>query len=249
MCVALLAFVLMDVVRHRGDAAAGLRTEAGPERTSKAERAEPQGEGPPPLATAPVPQSAPAQPAVEIPTGTGSFTTAPGQSERFGSSAARLLRYQVQVEDGTEQDVAEFANAVDGVLSDTRSWIAGGDVALQRVAERPDFVIYLASPATVDKLCYPLDTAGYTSCRVGEKVVINLARWLTAVPHFDADLATYRQYVVNHEVGHQLGHEHEQCPAAGQPAPVMQQQTLDLAGCHANAWPFVDGARYQGPPV
>ena len=81
-------------------------------------------------------------------------------------------------------------------------------------------------------------TGGYTSCRYGERAVINLARWATAVPHYDGDIATYRQYVINHEVGHVLGHGHVNCPGAGQPAPVMVQQTLDLQGCEKNAWPF-----------
>ena len=46
-------------------------------------------------------------------------------------------------------------------------------------------------------------------------MIINLDRWRLSVPHFvDAGvpLDAYRTYVVNHEVGHQLGHGHERCP-------------------------------------
>jgi Protein of unknown function (DUF3152) len=51
-------------------------------------------------------------------------------------------------------------------------------------------------------------------------------------------LPTYRQYVVNHEVGHRLGHM--LCPGTRQPAPVMQQQTLGMHGCTVNPWPYPD---------
>ena len=76
--------------------------------------------------------------------------------------------------------------------------------------------------------------------------MLNVARWAHGVPNYAASLTAYRQYMVNHETGHRLGRGHELCPGPGQPAPVMQQQTLGLHGCTAYAWPYVNGVRYTG---
>lgn len=103
-----------------------------------------------------------------------------------------------------------------------------------------DVRLRLTSPATVDRLCYPLDTRGYTSCRVGTNVVINVNRWaLGAAPFMNAggSITEYRNYVINHEMGHFLGRGHVGCPGAGRLAPVMQQQTLHMSGCRPNGWP------------
>jgi hypothetical protein len=80
-------------------------------------------------------------------------------------------------------------------------------------------------------------------------VIVNDARWLTAIPDYGASLEVYRAYAVNHEVGHQLGYGHEACVQPGKPAPVMQQQTYGLNGCLANSWPYLGGQRYAGPSV
>jgi hypothetical protein len=178
--------------------------------------------------------------AIAYPTkGKETWRFAAGNSAVAGESG-QLLHYRVAVEGGIAGVSAnEFGSAVASTLADPRSWTAGGRWRLQRVGPgRPyHFTVYLATPVTRDRLC-AMGRDRYTSCRNGNHVVINVARWVHGVPHYGAPLATYRQYVVNHEVGHRLDHGHEPCPGKGRPAPVMQQQTLGLRGCVANAWPF-----------
>ncbi|MGC5019738.1 DUF3152 domain-containing protein [Micromonospora sp. DT47] len=184
--------------------------------------------------------------------GPGRFTAADGRSPIQGADGP-LHHYRVAVEQGTGQDVAAFAATVDEALGDQRSWIASGELRMQRVAAAAaaDFTVYLATPATSERMCTEggLSTDGYTSCRLPGQVIINLARWMDGVPDYGAPVETYRTYVINHEVGHELGEEHQACPGPGEPAPVMQQQTYGLDGCVANAFPYVDGSRYEGEPV
>ena len=153
--------------------------------------------------------------------GAGRFTAADGETPVHGTDGP-LRRYRVVVERGAGQDAAVFAATVDEVLADPRSWIASDELRVQRVADAgaADFTIYLATPVTSE-----------------------------AVPDYGASLDTYRTYVINHEVGHEFGEEHEACPGPGEPAPVMQQQTYGLHGCVANAWPYLDGRRYAGDIV
>lgn len=197
------------------------------------------------------PETAAAQDPGVVPQGAGTFQFAADDGPVAGTGGL-LLRYQVAVEEGLGVPVAQFAEAVETILSDPRSWTADGSLRLQRVAATGDFTVYLASPVLSEAMCWQdgLQTEQFTNCRLGDgRVVINSARWLTGVPDYGAPLAEYRAYVINHEVGHQLGHGHELCPGPGLPAPVMQQQTLGLAGCTAYGWPFRLGARYAGPPA
>ncbi|WP_230687113.1 DUF3152 domain-containing protein [Catellatospora vulcania] len=194
------------------------------------------------------------------PSGPGTWTYAKSQGKVLGT-AGSIKRFRVAVEKNvadTEIDV--FTDLVDETLGDARSWIAGKQYRLQRVptGSSYQFTIYLATGETTRKLCGAggmdtrLDGVSYTSCRLPGRVVINLNRWRLSVPDYvngKIDLYSYRQYVINHEVGHELGRFHEGCPGKGKPAPVMQQQTYGLKGCTANAWPYIDGKRYTGPPV
>ncbi len=170
--------------------------------------------------------------------GTGELAVVPGVDAPPGDGPLR--RYVVEVEQGLGVDAGEFARTVHATLNDPRSWAAAGAAAFERVdagqARRASFRVALTSPDTTDRLCAPLDTNGELSCHSGGRAVLNVVRWLDGVDEHP-DLTVYRQYLVNHEVGHALGHGHEPCPGAGRPAPVMQQQSKQVAPCLPNAWP------------
>jgi hypothetical protein len=209
---------------------------------SGAPAASPAPETPAPTTHAPPAETAPPAKVTYPAHGHRKWTTAPAQTGKPAGHSGRLLRYRVLV----EQDIkglapAGFADTVTATLADPRSWTAGGQYRLQRVGPGDDynFTIYLATPDTRDSLCAG-GPDGYTSCRNKDNVVLNVARWVKGAPPFKAPTATYRQYMVNHEVGHRLGQGHMLCPGHGEPAPVMQQQTLGMHGCTVNPWPYPD---------
>jgi hypothetical protein len=132
--------------------------------------------------------------------GDGTFSVLAGSTGVVGKG--QLYRYTIEVEHGvTGVDRKAFAAAVVSTLSDRRSWIATGAVALKRVASGPvDFRISLTTPSTVHRMCgYSLPVE--TSCYAGDygRVVLNLSRWVRGAQVFAGDLAGYRIYAVNHE--------------------------------------------------
>lgn len=149
------------------------------------------------------------------------------------------MTYAVEVEEGLGFDPEATAHAIDAVLGDERGWMSVTGRGFVRGPSPTDLRILIATPSTTDDLCAPLETMGRVSCRKGELVVINALRWAYGTPDYRGDLRGYRRYVINHEVGHALGNGHVSCPAAGEPAPVMLQQTYGLDGCTTNPWPTV----------
>lgn len=160
----------------------------------------------------------------------------PGVTGQVGKGTQHVYTYQVAVEDGVDMSALAgdqpFATMIDKTLGDPRSWIHDPAIGFRRVDDKtkPDFTISLTSPMTVRSAC------GYTiqlesSCYNGElgRVVINLARWVRGATAFEGDLTGYRQYAINHEVGHAIGYpQHVPCPAQGALAPIMMQQSFGV---------------------
>jgi hypothetical protein len=199
-------------------------------------------------------------------TGAGTWHVVPGTTAQAGTG--RVWTYMVEVEDGITIPEGEqaFATAVDATLSDPRSWIGSGQLAVRRIDTGvPDFRVSLTAQGTARGQC------GYSirydaSCWKSDigRVLINGARWVRGAGAFDGQLGLYRQYAINHEVGHVFNNPHVPCPVNGGLAPVMMQQTFGTANdylaqlteenpqgtqiprdgktCAPNAWPYPQGA-------
>ncbi|WP_374050272.1 DUF3152 domain-containing protein [Streptomyces roseicoloratus] len=177
--------------------------------------------------------------------GSGTFETVPGFDRAPGKG--RKIRYRVDVEKGLGLDGALFAQAVQKTLNDRRSWAGNGEMAFERISSgEAEWVITLASPGTTGDWCRKsgLDTTvDNVSCDSAstQRVMINAFRWARGAETFGPEaMFAYRQMLINHEVGHRLGHSHVNCRTPGALAPVMQQQTktLDVDGvkCRPNPW-------------
>ncbi|WP_435255813.1 DUF3152 domain-containing protein [Streptomyces althioticus] len=180
--------------------------------------------------------------------GTGKFYAVKGIDKAPGKG--RKVTYRVDVERGLDLDGALFAEAVHRTLNDRRSWAHDG-LAFERIETGDaEFVITLASPGTTADWCAKsgLDTTeDNVSCdsAATERVMINAYRWARGAETYGDKMFAYRQMLINHEIGHRLGHNHVTCDKNGDLAPVMQQQTkfleYDGISCRPNAWPYPKG--------
>jgi hypothetical protein len=206
------------------------------ERGSRGTPREPVTETPGPTPT-PTPDTTVAPEIVVPDKGSGQTRVANGGGAEFGNG--RHIKYRVEVERELPFDPVEVANIVDHTLQDPRSWASNGLATFERVDDdSADMHIIIATPDTTDQLCAPLETGGEVSCRNGANVVLNAKRWAYGADAYGKDLVNYRRYLVNHEVGHYLGFDHIGCSGAGEPAPVMMQQTKSVAPCRASPWPL-----------
>ncbi|WP_432173052.1 DUF3152 domain-containing protein [Streptomyces sp. Tue6028] len=201
------------------------------------------------------PTTTPTPTEIDVPsTGSGTFITAQARGARVGHGS-RPLRYVVKVETGLDISPAQSADEIADILAAPRGWTRNPAHSFQLVsAGQPhDLTVTIATPGTADALCWAgirQDTQGEYNCEVPGGVVVNLKRWVKGSPTFDGPIHDYRALIINHEMGHFLGHTHRTCAGPGQLAPVMMQQIKGLHGCIANAWPYdEDGHFVTGPRV
>ena len=176
---------------------------------------------------------------------TPSATATPVAEPPDPSPVQPLVRVRYRVEVRTSDGTDGAAQVVERTLEDPRGWQRAGFDLVRDDSPATEYVVVLAEAEEVDRLCLPYDTYGTYSCQNGPVVALNADRWRTATPDWTGDLATYRQMLVNHEVGHLLGQHHPpsdegqpQCRVPGRPALVMSQQSTELNGCLPNPWPL-----------
>jgi hypothetical protein len=193
----------------------------------------------------------------------------PGTAPKVGQGTAKTFTYTVEVEDGIDTSSfggdEGYARMVTETLSNPKSWTHDPQFAFQRIddpAAKPDFRVSLTSPVSVREGCgyeIPIETSCYNPIYGPEgepRVFINLARWVRGAVPFQGDIGSYRQYLINHEVGHAMGYTaHEACERDGGLAPIMMQQTFSTSDndaarfdpqsvkpdgktCRFNPWPY-----------
>ncbi|MBV8930448.1 MAG: DUF3152 domain-containing protein [Mycobacteriaceae bacterium] len=214
---------------------------------------------------------------VSLPTGVlpegGPFTEAgaktwhivPGADPQVGQGTTKVFTYTIEVEDGIDTTSFGgddgFAKMVSQTLSNPKSWTHNPQFAFVHVdSGKPDFRISLTTPMTTHEGCgyeIPIETSCFNPSYDGQpRVFLNEARWVRGAVPFQGDVGSYRQYLINHEVGHAIGYQqHEPCDENGGLAPVMMQQTFstndndasrfdpewvkpDGKTCRFNPWPF-----------
>jgi hypothetical protein len=138
-----------------------------------------------------------------------------------------------------ESELSTLNASLAKTYADSRGWGQDGLIEFDKVDSGCDFTVWLASAdqmASFGAICDNI-----WSCTVPPNVIINYDRWRYTTDSWKANaggtLDDYRAMAINHETGHELGFGHSGCPAAGQPAPVMEQQSIDLQGCTFSPWP------------
>ena len=198
-------------------------------------------------------------------TTTKSWHVVAGTTPQVGTGTEAVSTYTVEVQDGLDTSSfggdESFARLVDQTLDNPKSWTRDPRFAFKRIdSGQPSFRISLTASMTVRDACgytIPLEVSCYNSGL--DRVVINVARWVRGAIAFQGDIGSYRQYAINHEVGHGIGFSHQPCGSDGGLAPVMMQQTLSTANndiasldpggvvpangytCRFNPWPFPRG--------
>lgn len=196
--------------------------------------------------------------------GRGSYRVVGTPGAKVGQGKDKAITYVVEIEEGVDTvgygGDAAVAAMVDATLANPKGWIADPAFSFQHVRpeDNPSMRIQLTSINTTHKECghdLKMETSCFTSN--GNRVVLNEARWVRGSGSAQGDVGAYRQYLINHEVGHGLGYAaHAACPASGELAPIMMQQTLSLnnselhkidpaeiytddqKACKFNPWPF-----------
>ena len=146
----------------------------------------------------------------------------------------KTVRYRTAVDPDVKYNPKQFQEEIAIYLADPDGW-----------SQWYTFVYAPKGPAKLIRLCDP-STLKHEGCKDdslscavlgGNMIWLNADRWFHGSAASKLPLLEYRQYMVSHEMGHSLGHDHEKCAGSG-PAPIMMQQTLGIGTCSPNTKVF-----------
>lgn len=172
----------------------------------------------------------------------GTNSTSTYNAVKHNIDGVNYIYYKTLVWGTVVADFGDFRAKVRETLSDVRGWTRLG-VQFVEVTEGQDLNIVLSEPSWLEG--YNGYCSSSLSCTSGlNEVIINDERWREGTAETISGGMSQRDYqhmVLNHEVGHWLGHyEHiEACDVYGGQAPIMLQQSTGLRNCGSfNPWPL-----------
>jgi hypothetical protein len=155
----------------------------------------------------------------------------------------KVVRYQLQ---GFPSQDMKF---IKRTLDDPRGHAGNGHCFRRcRKPNEPDVIMRLTPRHVIDELFG--DDGELANLSVTDfsghprKIYIDHKNWQTIPKGFTGCHTTYKQYLLQHEMGHAIGLFHHDHPLHGQThpgkCPVMYQQTKGTPMCEANPWLYPD---------
>ena len=151
---------------------------------------------------------------------------------------AKTITYCAAVRGVDASYLPQLERKLATTYADSRGWSLGGPVSFVHGTTGCTLNVWLSAADKMSSFGAICDSQW--SCTVSPNVIINFDRWRNASDSWNAaglNINDYRSMAINHETGHWLGFNHVLCPSPGKPAPVMQQQSINLGGCVFSPWP------------
>ena len=171
-------------------------------------------------------------------------TKRPRNKER--SRNKEIWYVSMMVDPGINYSHKMFNKKVRSVLKHPKGWeYIDGNVFFEFVpwTKHPNIslnkiTIRLSSNNTIEKIC-GFQKEKLSCCDMETKECwLNYDRWTYGSKASGLPLYKYRNYMINHEVGHALGRLHVECPCEGCSAPIMMQHTITIGECKPNDKPI-----------
>jgi hypothetical protein len=161
---------------------------------------------------------------------------APSSTAPATPGAPAAYRYCVAGRSVDDAAVGTLADRSAATLALAQGWSLGGHLAYTAVPSGCNFTLWLAADSQMTAFSPACNHQA--TCRVGNDVIINAARWATPPADWKGPADDYRTELINHEVGHWLGFDHPSCaPGVATDSP-LSQVTLTVAGCSPSWHPI-----------
>jgi hypothetical protein len=142
-----------------------------------------------------------------------------------------------------------FHKKVVQTLSKPRGWQSIDNIefrfvswnTLNHIKSRNKIPVRLSANETIVKECGFKELERLSCCNtITKQVWLNYYRWKNGAKPSKLTLDRYRNYMINHEIGHALGRLHAKCPCEGCSAPIMMQHTITIGKCKPNDKPLAN---------